>query len=334
MLRIGIVGSGFGLYGQLPAFNSIANCQVVAICGKKTERLTNFCKSIGLKKIYTDWRKMLQNEKLDAIALAITPNAQYKIAKEVIKKRISVFAEKPLAVNVSQAKELFELAKKNRITHSIDFIFPEIDVWQKAKQLIDDKILGELKYISVNWDFLSFDIKNKVSSWKTDVSEGGGALSFYFSHALYYLEYYGGKILDLKGKFSYSNESLNKGEVGIDLFLKFKNGVSGDAHLSSISRDLNRHQLIFKCEKGEIVLENMKSIVDNFTLTIHEGDKIDILKSDDRTSGNEDERVKVIRRIAERFVEACLKHEQMNPSFKEGLRVQELIEKVRAGQIK
>lgn len=333
MLRVGIVGSGFGLYGLLPAFNLIEDCEVVSICGVKTERLLNYCKSIGLTKIYTDWEEMLKNERLNAIAIAVPPNIQFQIAKVSIGKGIDVFAEKPLAANLSQAKELFYLAKRKKITHAVDFIFPEIDVWQRAKQLLDDKALGELKHISVNWDFLSFDIKNKISSWKTDIDEGGGALSFYFSHSLYYLEYYVGEISYIKSKFFYSKESINKGEVGVYLLLKFKNGVDGSAHLSCNSRNLNRHRLIFKCEKGEIILENRGSFIDNFTLTIREGDKKEVLKSNDRTVSNEDERVKIVRKLASRFVEACARDEQVIPSFREGLRVQELIEKIRTEQI-
>ena len=330
MVKIGIIGSGFSLYGLLPAFNSLKNGKVVSICGKQSERMVCYCKSIGLKNTYTDWRLMLKNEKLDAIALAVPPNVQFEMAKVAIGMGINIFAEKPLAGNVSQAKRLLELAVKKQITHMVDFIFPEIDLWQTAKQLIDNKVLGELKRISVNWDFLSFDIKYKKSSWKTNVSEGGGALSFYFSHVLYYLEYYASKISELESKFSYSEESINKGEVGIDLLMEFKNGVSGNAHLSSISRDLNRHQVVFECKRGKIVLENRDSIVDNFTLTIYkENGKKEVFKSDDHAVNNEDERVKIVKKLASRFVEACIRNEQVIPSFREGLRVQELIEKIR-----
>lgn len=330
MVKIGIIGSGFGLYGLLPAFNSLKNGKAVSICGKKSERMVRYCRSIGLKNIYTDWRLMLKNERLDAIALAVPPNIQFEIAKVAIGMDINIFAEKPLAGNVWQAKKLLELAVKKKITHTVDFIFPEIDVWQTAKQLIDNKVLGELKRISVNWDFLSFDIKHKRSSWKTNISEGGGALSFYFSHVLYYLEYYAGKISELESKFSYSEESINKGEVGIDLLMEFKNGVTGNAHLSSISRDLNRHQVVFECKRGKIILENKDSIVDNFTLTIYkENGKKEVFKSDDHVVDNEDERVKIVRKLASRFVEACIRNEQVIPSFREGLRVQELIEKIR-----
>ena len=332
-LKVGVIGSGFGLYGLLPAFNSLENCEVVAICSKKTERVLEYCRDIGLSNIYSEWQLMLNKEKLDAVAIAVRPLEQYKIAKVAISKGINIFAEKPLAINYSQAKQMFDWAKKKKIVTAVDFIFPEIDVWQKAKQLLDSKALGELKHIFVNWSFISFDIKNKISSWKTDVGEGGGALSFYFSHSLYYLEYYAGEISDIKSEFFYSKGSINKGEVGIDLLLKFKNGVNGDAHLSCNSRDISRHRLIFKCEKGEIILENCSGVVDNFTLTIHKGGKKEVVKSNDVTVGNEDERVKIVRKLASRFIEACVRDERMTPSFKEGLRVQKLIEKIRMVQI-
>ena len=334
MLRIAIVGSGFGLYGHLPAFNSIRNCKVIAICGKKTERLVNYCESIDLKKIYIDWQEMLKKEKLDAIAIAVNPSSQYKIAKKAIEKGINVFAEKPLAVNVPQAKELLELAKKNKIVHAVDFIFPEIDLWQKAKQLIDDKAIGELKHISVNWDFLSFDIKNKVSSWKTNVREGGGSLSYYFSHTLYYLEYFVGEILDIKSIFSYSKDSINGGETGIDLLTRFKNEVRGCVHLHCDFRGLNRHQLIFQCERGTIILENENAITEGFIIKIYNENGVEkLLSKNVIMKKDEDERVRIIKKIAARFVDACIYNKQFVPSFREGVRVQELMEKIRAEQM-
>ncbi len=331
MIKVGIVGSGFGLYGLLPAFNSTKGCKVVAICGKKTERLLNYCRSIGLKKIYTSWQVMLDEEKLDAVALAVIPNVQYKIAKAAIEKNLHVFAEKPLAPTYKEARELLNLATKKKITHAVDFIFPEIEEWKKVKQLIDKKTFGKLNYISLNWDFLSYDIKNKISSWKTNAAEGGGALSFYFSHSLYYLEYFAGEFIDIKSLLSYSKESTNSGDVGVDLLLKFKNSISGYAHLRCDVSGLNRHQLIFHLEKATIILENENSITENFIIKIYTNTKIDQLDLPKDKSGiqDEDERVKVVKRLAARFVNSCIQKGLMIPSFKEGVRVQELIEKIR-----
>lgn len=330
-LRVGIIGSGFGLYGLLPAFTSLENCQVISICGKKTDRLLSYCQKIGLKKIYSDWRLMLNREKLDALAIAVTPRAQYFIAQAAIKRGLHIFAEKPLAVDPLLAKTLYDSATKAKIVHAVDFIYPEIDEWRRVKQLIDSKRYGSLKYLAVNWDFLSHDIKNKISSWKTDLKQGGGALSFYFSHSLYYLEHFAGKIIEVKSLFSYSKDSLNGGEVGVDLLFKINNSVNGYAHLRCDSSGLTRHQLLFQCEKATILLENANSITKNFTIKIYKEGKIKelMLPKDTKHPQFEDERVREVRKLAAKFADACSKKKQMTPSMKDGLRVQELIEKIR-----
>jgi predicted dehydrogenase len=329
-IRIAIIGSGFGQYGLLPAFLSTKNCEVVAICGKKRPQLLNYCKRIGFNNIYDDWQTLLKKEELDAVALAVTPRAQTTIAKAAIKKGLHIFAEKPLAANVLEARELLSLAQRKKITHGIDFLFPEIAEWKKAKELIDKKVFGKLTHISARWDFLSYDIKNKIKGWKTDTALGGGALSFYFSHGLYYLEHFAGEITGVKSSFAYSAASLNGGEVGVDMLLKFKSGIAGMAHICCDYQGLPKHQLILQCEKGVIILENGDGFVDNFTLkTSSEGIEKTIRVKKDGSRTDEDERVKVVKKLAARFVLACLEKKQMTPSFENGLRVQILIDKIR-----
>lgn len=332
MLKVGIIGSGFGLYGLLPAFHSIKDCHVTAMCGKKTDRLVSYCESIGLRNIYSEWQQMLDSEQLHAVAIAVPPSIQYQIVKAAIEKGLHIFAEKPLSATLHQAEELLALAQTNGITHTVDFIFPEIDMWMKVKKLIDAGRLGKLKHISSNWDFMSYGVINKIFSWKTNIVEGGGALSYYFSHVLYYLEYFAGEIFEIESILSYSKESLNAGETGVDTLLKFKENITGHAHFCCDSKGPQHHQVTFYFEKGFIFLENQNSITKNFTAKIYSEKGIEILSDfqNDIEDKSEDERVNLVRKIALRFVEASLHHQSMFPSFKEGLRVQKLIEEIRA----
>ena len=109
--KVAIVGSGFGTYGLLPAFSRIKECKVVSICGKNSEMLSNYCKKLGLNR-YTDWRKMLQKEKPDAVAIAVIPSHQYEIAIYALENGMAVFAEKPLTTSFDTSLELNKLAKK------------------------------------------------------------------------------------------------------------------------------------------------------------------------------------------------------------------------------
>ncbi len=333
-MRVGIIGSGFGLYGLLPAFNSISGVKVVAICGKKSERLLTYCKSIGLTKMYTNWEEMLASEQLDAVAIAVVPSAQYKIAKAAIKKGIHIFAEKPLTAKYEEAKELLLLANKKKITTVVDFIFPEIEEWGRAKELLDSKVYGELKHISVDWDFLSYDIKNKISSWKTNVKEGGGALSFYGSHTLYYLEYFGGPIKDMASTLTHSKESKNGAETGVDILVTFKNKVTGRVHVSCNTAGLTQHNIIFQCEKGTLVLESVTGVTDSFSLTALTDGKVKRIPTQKtKTKKGEEERVRVVKKLASRFVEGVKNSTQVTPAFKHGVRVQQLIEEIRKSTI-
>lgn len=317
MVKIGIIGGGFGESCLLPAFESIRGCKVVAVSSKRGE-----------------WRALLKRDDLDAVAIAVPPRAQYVIARAAIKKGLHVFTEKPLAVNLKQAKDLLSLARRHRVVHGIDLMFLDIPQWQKAKQVLDSKKFGPLRSIRVDWDWLSNDVKLKRWSWRTQRKEGGGALSFYFSHGLYYLEQFAGRIRTGTIVYTYAKGNPNDGEAGFELLVKFKNGAVGNIHVSSNTTGMVRHRVAMRCEKGLLVLENKNAVIDNFTLTTytHRGPKrISVKKIGGK--GGDDERVKVVRKLARRFVVACLRGAPMRPSFIDGVRVQELIDTIRRNAI-
>lgn len=331
MIKVGIIGSGFGMYGLLPAFASLSNCQVIALCAQKKQRVLEACKQYKVPKLYSDWQEMLKTEALDAIAVAVIPEVQYEICKNAIKKGLNIFAEKPLAATLQQAQELLNLAEDKKITHSIDFIFAQIPAWIKLKEMLLAQEFGKIGEVQLNWDFLSYDIKNKKKSWKTDVSRGGGALAFYFSHALYYLEWLFGPMTILESHFGYSPESLNHAEVAVDLKVAFDNGIFGETHISCNNKSLQEHKLLIFGEKKNAILINSSNVFDDFVLKVSasSGELEKIYQEKLLKKRYEDDRVVLVSRLAQKFINSCSQNKQMSPSFREGARVQELISEIR-----
>ena len=332
--KIVIVGSGFGMYCLLPTFSKIKGCKVVGICGKNSERMTNYCKKFGVSR-YTNWKEMLEKEKPDAIAIAIIPKYQYEIAKYSLENNIAVFAEKPLTTSFADSLILKELAKTKKLPNMIYFEFPEIPEWRKAKQILENEQIGKVSSISVNWTFLSYDLKNKIDSWKTDIEQGGGALSLVFSHTFYYLEYFLGEIKDLQCNFSSSEKSLNNGETTINMTISFKNGCKGNIHVDISDSEQQKHVIEFHGTNGKLILQNQSnSLVDNFELILHttngpqkiESDKPVIISNEN----SEDPRVKVVSYLAEKFIKWCNTGVSVKPDFQDGARVQELIDMARS----
>ena len=332
-VKLSIIGSGFGMYGLLPAFSKISNCKITSICGKDSARMQEYCTKLDLNR-YSDWKEMIQNEKPNALAIAVIPKHQHEIVKYAIENEIAVFAEKPLTTSVQDSFELNELAKKKSLPNMLDFIFPEIPEWVKAKKIIESKVKGDIRKIDVKWMFLSYDLKNKIKSWKTDVSQGGGALSYFFSHTLYYLENFVGKIKNIECQLSSSEKSLNKGETEVLMNVLFENGCIGNIHMNIASADKQKHSIEFLFDKGSIMLENNSTnFVDNFELSVISQNKIQKIEIENDLNLHqneiEDPRVKVIKPIAERFIQWCNTGISSKPDFQDGLRVQELIEMAR-----
>lgn len=73
--RVAVVGSGFGLYGVLPAFQRIPECEVAGIFGESSERLLNYCGRTGVP-FFSDWRAMLEQCRPEAVAVAVIPRHQ------------------------------------------------------------------------------------------------------------------------------------------------------------------------------------------------------------------------------------------------------------------
>ena len=330
---ISIIGSGFGMYCLLPAFSYTNECKVVSICGKNSERMSNFCKKYDVKQ-YNDWKEMLQKEKPNAIAVAVVPKHQFEIIKYALENKIAVFAEKPLTTNFETSLELCQLAQKNQLPNMVDFEFPAIPQWIHAKNILENKEIGEILSIELHWNFLSYDLANNIKSWKTDIEQGGGALSLVFSHTFYYLEHLVGKIKNIECSLVSSHKSLNKADTTINMKLLFENGCNGEIFVD-ISNDKDpKHTIKFFGSEGTLSLENLSSdMVDNFNLKLSKNyesqnisiaQKLNFLKDE-----NEDPRIKVVANLTQKFVKWYNTGIPEKPNFEDGLRVQELIQMAR-----
>jgi len=332
VVNIAVIGSGFGMYGLLPAFCKINDCNVVSICGQNSDRMKRYCKKYDVRH-YEDWKKMIDEERLDAIAIAVVPKYQYEIAKYALEKNIGVFAEKPLTTSFETSYELNFIATEKKIPNMLDFIFPEIPEWLEAHKLIDSNFIGKILQVNINWEFLSYDLNNEINSWKTNIDDGGGAISLYFSHVLYYLENFLGRIKNLNSVFISFKKSINNGETGIRMDLLFENGCNGKIILD-IAQIKQQHTLEFIGEEGSILLKNnTTSVIDGFELQVNKLGKIQKIipkiSINNKFDESEDPRIKVVLPLANRFIDWCKNGFEARPNFEEGLRVQELIIKTK-----
>lgn len=148
MINIGLIG--FGYWGPNVAKNIHANKELnlYSICDYKDDRLEK-AKSIYIEQTtyQSDYKKLLLNPEIQAIAVAVETSGHYKLVKEALLAGKHVYVEKPFTSTVKEAEDLQKLAQKLNLIIHVDHIMIFHPAIQKIKSLIKNKELGDILYI-------------------------------------------------------------------------------------------------------------------------------------------------------------------------------------------
>ena len=143
---------GWTPHNHAAAIKAAENIELAALSDISEEVLQAASARHNVLTIYTDYRAMLNERKLDIVTVATRTDVRPKIIKEAIAAGVKgVHAEKPLSQSVEQAKEIFDLLRSAGIAFTYGVYRRYIKVYQQAKELCESGELGELWQVSVSF---------------------------------------------------------------------------------------------------------------------------------------------------------------------------------------
>ena len=138
----------------------------------------------------------------------------------------------------------------------IDFEFPELPAWQRAKALMDEKAIGKLRHVVVTWQVENHATRMRLKSWKTNGDDGGGVLGNFVSHCFHYLEYFGGPLANLYAQVFGLPGEKKPSESIVALSGQFASGAALSLSMSAASYLGSGHRVEFYGEDGTLMLVN------------------------------------------------------------------------------
>ena len=132
---------------------------------------------------YKKFSKMLDNEKPDAVFVAVPTKLHYGMIKELLERNIHVFAEKPFCLNPDEGAELASIAENRGLVNQVGYHNKFIGTFKEVKRIIDSGVLGEI-YHFTGEAYGPVVIKKKESTWRSNPEDGGGCLMDYASHVI------------------------------------------------------------------------------------------------------------------------------------------------------
>ncbi|MFW5985536.1 MAG: Gfo/Idh/MocA family protein, partial [Halanaerobiaceae bacterium] len=182
--QAGVVGVGnIGQGAHLPAYDSIQDTQLVAICDTDEQRLKKIAREydIATEHTYSDYQEMYAQEDLDVVSICTPTWAHCEQTIAALKENIHVLCEKPPAMKTEEVVKMAETAEARDLVFAIGFNNRFRLEAQTLKKHINNGLLGDIYYAKSGW----LRRRGNPHGWFTKKElSGGGPLIDCGVHAL------------------------------------------------------------------------------------------------------------------------------------------------------
>jgi len=188
LLKVGIIGLGHVGLLHLRNMRFIEGINMVAAADKSKKALSE-AKAYGIKRLYKDYKKLLERPKLDAVVIALPTFLHEESVVSAAEKGLDVFVEKPLARNVEECQSIGRAVSRNGVRLAVGHNYRFFDHVQKLKTEFDKGTIGDVEIANlehyVNGPFAHPLEPVPIKDWWLDAKlVGGGVLIDQGSHLI------------------------------------------------------------------------------------------------------------------------------------------------------
>ncbi|MEW5804850.1 MAG: Gfo/Idh/MocA family oxidoreductase [bacterium] len=113
MIRLAFLGCGYNL-DHMEVVRDRPDVEIVAVFSRELTKAKKIADKFGGKP-YNDYREMLANEKIDAAYLGLPPHTRGEPELCCIERKIHLFIEKPVALDIATAETIQRKAEENGV---------------------------------------------------------------------------------------------------------------------------------------------------------------------------------------------------------------------------
>ena len=183
-IRIGIIGAGFARTTQIPGFQNCEDAKIVAITSAHREHAAEVAQQFGIENVEDDWRSLIARSDIDLVSIVTPVVTHCEMTLAALDAGKAVLCEKPMAMDVQEAKLMMERAKAAGVLALIDHELRFLPGRRKVHELLRRGDIGKVKHATLTFRSDSRADVNRPWNWWSDVKQGGGALGAIGSHVI------------------------------------------------------------------------------------------------------------------------------------------------------
>lgn len=161
MVNIGIIGYGYWGPNLVRNFAELSGARVTAVSDLDPAKLALVQRRFPSVEVTTQFRDLLNNPAIDAIAIATPVHTHFDLAMAALRAGKHVWVEKPMTETSQQARQLVDEARRRERVLLVDHTFLYTGSVMKMAELIQSGELGRIYYydsIRVNLGLFQRDV--------------------------------------------------------------------------------------------------------------------------------------------------------------------------------
>ncbi len=249
-MRVGVLGAGRIAAVVAGTLSAMAEIECYAIASRSIERAETFAKENGFQKAYGSYEELLSDPDVELVYVATPHSHHCECMKMCILAHKPVICEKSFTINAAQAREIKELAEKEKVFVT-EAIWPR---YMPSRKIIDDVlksgVIGNINIMTAN---LSYVINHKARI--VDPVLAGGALLDVGVYGINFMLMHFGKDIERIESSVQMTETGVDGQESITVF--YKDGRMAVLTHGIFSRSDRKG--VFYGDKGYIVVENINN---------------------------------------------------------------------------
>ena len=106
---------------HIAAYSINKQTRITAVCDINRERVKSISKQYSIKKVYTDYKRMLANEEIDILSICTPTILHSEICVVAAGYGVkAIFCEKPMAASLQEAEKMIRTCRRNNVKLAIN----------------------------------------------------------------------------------------------------------------------------------------------------------------------------------------------------------------------
>jgi xylose dehydrogenase (NAD/NADP) len=171
-LRVGILSTANIGRSFVKGVQPSATVKVVAVASRDAAKAKRFAAEVGIPGVRDSYEALLADPEIDAVYNPLPNSLHAEWSIRAVEAGKHVLCEKPLAASASEARAMFEAAKRNGVHLVEGYPYRAQPQTLKLRELLEEGAVGRVQLIQASFGFTLKDGANI----RLDPSLAGGAL--------------------------------------------------------------------------------------------------------------------------------------------------------------